>query len=318
MTLGFSLVVALAVGAAYVGYQGSQSIHENAQELVRKHLVASGRGAELELLIERESQALLDELVWILGLCTVLAIACAALTIGEINKAFAKLEWQSRELQRVSWHMLETHERIARRFSHEMHDELGQALTGLKSMVKRCTGEEFAGRRGEFVEVLDESLQSVRELSQMLRPVVLDDFGLDAALRWLAERFSQRTGIQVSYHSTVSRRLSGRMETHLFRIAQEALTNVSRHAEATRARVLLQEDEGSVRLEIEDNGKGVALGEEKPHPSLGMVGMRARARQLDGELTLERGDLGGLLVLVTAPAAEAGETKDEEDTDLIS
>jgi signal transduction histidine kinase len=317
MTLGFSLVVALAVGAAYVGYQGSQSIHENAQELVRKHLVASGRGAELELLIERESQALLDELVWILGLCTVLAIACAGLTIGVINRAFAKLEWQSKELQRVSWHMLESHERIARRFSHEMHDELGQALTGLKSMLKRSSGENFTERRAEFVEVLDESLQSVRELSQMLRPVVLDDFGLDAALRWLVERFSQRTGIPVSYHSTVSRRLSERLETHLFRITQEALTNIARHAEASRARVLLDEEENGIRLEIEDNGKGFA-GEENQHPSLGMVGMRARARQVDGELTLLRGELGGLLVQVTAPAAGPSERKDEEDTDLIS
>jgi signal transduction histidine kinase len=95
--------------------------------------------------------------------------------------------------------MLDSHEKIARRFSHEMHDELGQALAGLRGMLKRVAAAELEPMRADMIGVLDEVLTSVRELSQLLRPVILDDFGLDAGLRWLTERFRQRTQIGVDY-----------------------------------------------------------------------------------------------------------------------
>ncbi|MCX6590533.1 MAG: sensor histidine kinase [Acidobacteria bacterium] len=313
VVLGFALVVLLAVSAAVLGYRGSWSIHENAQELVREHLVQSGRGAELENRIEAESQELLDELVWMLGLCSILASACAGVTIWTINRSFRKMEWQAQELQRVSWHMIESNEKIARRFSHEMHDELGQSLTGLKSMLKRMPATEFDHERGQCVEVLEEALQNVRELSQLLRPVVLDDFGLDAALRWLVDRFSQRTGLAISYSSHLPGRLSGPLETQLFRIAQEALTNVARHSSAQQAVVQLVEDGKTVRLLIEDDGRGWTGVQDSHHPSLGMVGMRARARQVNGELTVQNRKEGGLRVEVRAPLALAADTTDEED-----
>lgn len=317
VVVGFGLVIVLAVGAAVLGYRGSFSIHENARELVREHLVKSGRGAELENRIERGSQELLDELVWMLGMCSILATACAALTIWTINRSFLKLEWQAQELQRVSWHMIESHEKIARRFSHEMHDELGQSLTGLKSMLKRVPAAEFDAQRGACVEVLDEALQSVRELSQLLRPVVLDDFGLDAGLRWLAERFSQRTGIEVTYHSYLPSRLSGPLETQLFRITQEALTNVGRHSGASHAFIKLAVSGRKVRLIVEDNGRGWKGSVNRQHPSLGMVGMRARARQVQGELTIENRETGGLRVIVGAPAALAADATDEQDSSAV-
>jgi len=301
LIVGFAMVVSLVVAAAYVGYQGSRSIHDNARELVRGHFVSSGRGAELEAAIETQSQDLLDELEVVLGVCLVLALATAGVTVWTTRRAFQRLEWQTEELGRVSWQMLQDQENTARRFSHELHDELGQSLTGLKSMLKRVSGEEFPSYRKECVEILETSLTNVRELSQLLRPVILDDFGLDAGLRWLTERFEERTKIEVKYSSDTGRRLDEEQETHLFRIAQEALTNVARHAEATEASIHLDTRGDSVKLTISDNGRGMAVPPVKAL-SLGMVGRRARARHVGGEFHVENRKSGGLRVEVTAPA----------------
>ena len=194
--IGFALVVGLVLLAAYLGYHGSNKIQDTAQDLIRENLVQSGRGAEIEALIVRETQELIDRLSWVLGLCFLLAASSAGLTIWIIQRAFAQLEWQTVELARVSWHMLDGHEKMARRFSHEMHDELGQSLSGLRRMLSRVGDSEFSFIRQECIGIVDEVLQNVRKLSQMLRPVILDDFGLDSGLRWLCERFTQRTRFQ--------------------------------------------------------------------------------------------------------------------------
>ncbi len=317
MFLGFGLVVLLVLAAAYVGYQGSLSIQHNAQELIRDHLVATGRGAALEAGIEEQSRSSLNELVWILGSCFLLAAGSAAMTIWIINRAFHRLEWQTEELHRVGWHMLESHEKIARRFSHEMHDELGQSLAGLKGMTKRMNGQEFEEHRAEYVEVLDDVLRNVRELAQLLRPVILDDFGLDAGLRWLAERFSQRTQIEVDYSSNFNSRLSERLETHLFRITQEALTNIARHSGATRASIRFEVDNKYVRLTIEDNGRGIEDQSQPGRTSMGMVGMRSRARQVGGELKVGNKETGGLRIQVEAPLRRAQDAQEQEDPRLV-
>ncbi len=308
LTLGFTLVVMLVVAAAFVGYQGSKSIHTNAQELVRGHFVSSGRGAELESRIESQSQELLDELEELLGICLLLALGCAGLTVWTTKRAFEKLAWQTLELDRVSWNMLQDQEVVARRFSHEMHDELGQSLTGLKSMMKRLDVKDYEARRAECVQVLDEVLEGVRELSQLLRPVILDDFGLDAGLRWLAARFTQRTGIEVVYQSLNTFRLSDELETHLFRIAQEALTNIARHSQAQKAWLSFNIVGLRVVLTIEDNGRGIPEGpRSQASSSIGMVGMRARARRIGGELITENRENGGLRLRVEAPVQKASE-----------
>ena len=302
MATGFGLMIMLLVTAAWVGYQGSQSITENAQTMVRDHLINSDRGAEVEAVIERQSKDLLDRLELVLGVCLLLAIGSAALTIWSTKQAFQNLRWHTEEISRLSMQMLEDQELVARRFSHEMHDELGQQLTGLKGILKRSTAAELDQRRQECLELLDESIASVRELSQLLRPVILDDFGLDAGLRWLADRFRERTRIDVEYKSNISGRLSDDLETHLFRIAQECLTNVARHSGATEAWVRLDVADKRVRMVVEDNGCGIPENDAKVRSSIGMVGMRARARYVDGELILSNRDEKGLRVEVLAPA----------------
>jgi signal transduction histidine kinase len=228
------------------------------------------------------------------------------------------MQWQTEELNRVSWHMLRDREEVARQFSHEMHDELGQLLTGLRGMMKRMNAAEFESRRGECVEALEEALTSVRELSQLLRPVILDDFGLQAGLRWLSERFTQRTQIPVEFTTNDESRMSDELETHLFRIAQEALTNIARHSHAGQAWIKLMVQDGIVSLTIEDDGRGLAADKLHRSSSLGMVGMRARARQVSGDLLVQNRESGGLRVQVQAPLRRMHDAGSPEDSSVVS
>jgi signal transduction histidine kinase len=135
----------------------------------------------------------------------------------------------------------------------------------------------------------------------------------------LCERFTQRTQIPVNYESNLTERLESSEETHLFRITQEALTNIARHAEATEAWVSLRANRGTVSLEISDNGRGlrpVVAG--AGNASLGIVGMRARARQLGGELTIENRKEGGLRIRVRVPLRQLEPDADEEDSSFVS
>lgn len=256
--------------------------------------------AEMEKRIELASVNLVDRTGFLLGLCLLLALLCAALTIQFTLKSLRQLEWQAEEINRVSWHLIQGQEDAARRFSHEMHDELGQSLTGLKAMLSAVTPTELSARRADCLNLLDEAIGNVRELSQLLRPVILDDFGLEAALRWLADRFQERTRLEVEFRANAPGRFADEIETHLFRITQEALTNVARHAGATRVWIQLEHQTDRLMLTIGDNGGGIQSN-GKRSPSLGLVGMRARAEQLGGSFNLYNKPAGGVLLQVIAP-----------------
>ena len=211
------------------------------------------------------------------------------------------MEQNTDKLNRVSWHMLQTQEEAARRFSHELHDELGQSLAAIRANLTFRSDGDSEQRRSDCVPLVDEAIANVRELSQLLRPVLLDDFGLEAGLRWLVEKFGQRTRIQVHFESSLETRLNGVTETHLFRITQECLTNVARHSSATQVSIRLRVQEGHVCLVIEDNGIGIANDDPRPMSSLGLVGMTARAQQCGGWVRLEPCDPSGLRVVVQVP-----------------
>ena len=315
--IGFAFVVGCVLLAAYLGYRGSDRIQETASALVRENLIQSERGAQLEAIIVQQTQELMDELAWVLGLCFLLAATTAGLTVWIIQSAFAKMEWQANELTHVSWHLIDGHEKMARRFAHEMHDELGQSLSGLRRILNRLPETGPGSVRQESIEIVDEVLESVRKLAQALRPVILDDLGLDSSLRWLCERFSQRTQIPVEYQSNLDRRFAEAEETHLFRITQEALTNIARHSGATQASVSLHLADKTIQLEIMDNGQGLQKASGEKNPSLGMVGMRARARQLDGELMVENRKEGGLRLRVEVPLQQVKPNAEQEDSSFI-
>jgi len=250
--------------------------------------------------IEAASRDLASNSRILLGACLVLALLCALITVAFARSAIRKMESQATELSRVSWHMLQSQESLARRFSHEMHDELGQSLAAVKANL---TSGDAPARRADCILLVDQAIANVRELAQLLHPVILDDFGLDAGLRWLTEGFAQRTGIHVAYASTFAGRLNDDVETHLFRISQEALTNVARHAGASRVKVELHAAEGALTLAIEDDGRGLRTPGPAGAmaPSLGMTGMRARAQEVGGTLRLAPVAPTGLRIEVSVP-----------------
>jgi signal transduction histidine kinase len=234
-------------------------------------------------------------------------------TVRATHQLFRKMAWQENELTRVSWQMLADQESIARRFSHELHDELGQTLAALRANL---TGAAAGSRTSDSISLTDDAILKVRQLSQLLRPTILDDFGLDAGLNWLCEGFMQRTGIEVDYSSTHHARLADETETHLFRIAQEALTNVARHSSATRVTVALSAGEGQIRLLIADNGHGMRSSENDV-PGFGMTGMRARARAAGGTFRADSPHGGGLAIDVRIPfpdgSRKEGAREDKEE-----
>lgn len=262
---------------------------------------SSARLATTERQIEAQSQELGDDAALLLGSSFILAAICALLTVGFTRKSLRRIRWQSDELNRVSWHMLQTQEQAARRFSHELHDELGQSLAAVRSNLTRGSTNDLDSLRTDCLHLVDESIANVRELSQLLRPVILDDFGLEAGLRWLAEGFAQRTRIKVDCDATCPGRFADETETHLFRIAQEALTNIARHAEAKRVTIQLALEDKNIRLSIVDDGKGLPADESEVPPSLGMVGMRARARQCGGELSVTPAQPTGVRIEAVVP-----------------
>jgi signal transduction histidine kinase len=247
---------------------------------------------------------LADDSSLMLIACFLLAIIFAAATVIIVRKGIQRIEWQRDELNRVSWHMLQTQEDTARRFSHEMHDELGQSLAAVRANLSEHNWMHEPRRR-ESMQLVDEAIANVRELSQLLRPVILDDFGLEAALRSIAERFGQRTRIDMKFACNFSERIESKTETHLFRIAQEALTNIARHSRATSVDISLTQSAKQLCLTIQDNGIGMPKVHEETSSSLGLIGMRARARECGGTLTHETIAPQGVKITVTVPYLQA-------------
>jgi signal transduction histidine kinase len=253
--------------------------------------------------IDRQSKVLEQESAILFGVCLVVALACAVVTVRIAARVFRQMESQTSELSRVSFRLLETQESTARRFSHELHDELGGSLTAIKSnLAALAQNPADRARIDDCIKLVEDSIHSVRELSQLLRPTILDDFGLDAGIRWLTDRFHERTGIEVAYRSEFEARLPDETETHLFRIVQEALTNVARHSKATKVEIHLRADAGQVLLTIHDNGKGIDHPRaDARHAGMGLNGMRARARSAGGELELKSQPGVGVTIEVRAP-----------------
>jgi signal transduction histidine kinase len=194
-----------------------------------------------------------------------------------------------------------------RRLARELHDETGQALTsillGLKPLEEALRDHVAHATVTELRELVVSTLQDVRRLAVELRPKALDDFGLVAALERLTQTFADQTGIAVDLQATLGdERLSTEVETALYRIVQEALTNVVKHARARRVSLVLQRTAGSVSAVIEDDGAGFdpsSLDDD----ALGLLGMRERLALLDGRLEIESRPGGGTTLRVVVPQA---------------
>jgi signal transduction histidine kinase len=192
-----------------------------------------------------------------------------------------------------------------RRLARELHDETGQALTsillGLRAVEEADGGPDVTKGVGDLRELVVATLQDVRRLAVQLRPKALDDFGLVAALERLAQTFSESSGIDVQLEAQLGEvRLPSEVETTLYRIVQEALTNVVKHAEASEVSILLVRRDGSATVVIEDDGRGFEPGSVRSD-SLGLEGMRERVELHDGRLTVETSPGAGTTLAVEVP-----------------
>ncbi len=263
--------------------------------------------------IEEITTAQLREDVTLLTSCLLLALLCAWTVLSTASKLHARITEHARELGKVSWHLMERQEILARRLSHELHDELGQSLTALKTNFARLPARDAVDPKWmeDCSQLLRDSIRSAHEISQLLRPTILDDFGLDSALRWLCERFEERNRIEVVYQSNCSGRLDLQSETHLFRIAQEALTNVAKHARATRVEMSLSREGNQLCFRVADNGVGFVPGGNGSSQQFGLTGMRARARSLGGAASIDSVPGHGTEVQVVFPWRETADEKED-------
>jgi len=191
------------------------------------------------------------------------------------------------------------------RLARELHDETGQALTSillkLKTFEDIGDAERLAEATSELREIVVATLQDVRRLAVELRPKALDDFGLVPAIERLVGTFREQTGIEVDLESRLgSDRLPREIETTLYRITQEALTNVVKHAQAKHVSIVLPRRDGSVAALIEDDGRGIS---EAGRDGLGLLGMRERIALVDGRLEVESSPGSGTTVSVEVPVA---------------
>jgi signal transduction histidine kinase len=261
----------------------------------------------------------------LLGIALAVALAGAILTVYTVNGMFRRLQWQALELAQLSSRTMSDQEQTARRFSHEMHDHFGQTLSALEAnIVAMQHSRAYQPERIEdCLALIKGAVDNVREMSQLLRPSILDDFGLNASLRWLADSFADRTGIRVQFESSFLGRLGDERETQLFRIAQEALTNVARHANATEVRIRLAVKGDQLQLTIADNGQGFVRTPgpgEQPRSvrdgGLGLLGMRARARAANGTLEVDSAPGSGVTIAVTVPLERSNHVA--KDPHLVS
>ncbi len=221
-------------------------------------------------------------------LLVLVAVGTLALVLGDERTALAQ---RTTQLEQLSALLLRAQEEERRRIARELHDEAGQTLTALKIQL------DLEGRTEASSRVAD-VLGRIRDVSELLRPRALDDLGLAPALRAHVEDFARRTRIEVALELEDSPGWPPEVALTLYRVAQEALTNVARHSGARRAWVRLVRRRDDCQLVVEDDGRGMQPGLQ---PNLGLLGMRERVNAVGGTLKLEPAAPGGLRVEATVP-----------------
>jgi PAS domain S-box len=211
--------------------------------------------------------------------------------IAELDESRQIVELRTLELQKLSAQVLNVQDVERRRIARELHDDLGQQLSLLRIVLSQ-------NKIGEADEIANSALSSVRNLSYLLHPPLLDETGLRAALDWFIDGVTKRSGIQIALTIRPQDfpRLTGETETAIFRVIQEALTNVVRHAQSASARVEIDKQTDAVVVRVRDYGKGLPadiLAGQKL--GVGIAGMRERIRQFGGELTVTRSEPGTLV-----------------------
>lgn len=227
----------------------------------------------------------------------------------ERSEAEKKIKRSREQLRNLSSHLQTVREEERIRIAREIHDDLGQALTALKMdlfwlMKKMPEAQELVLRKIESMSaIIDATIETVHRISTELRPGILDDIGLPAAIEWQVDEFQERINISAEIVANLDDEvnLNREQSTAIFRIFQEILTNVMRHAHATKVTVALEEKEGKIILMVEDNGRGISKKEISDTRAYGIIGMKERVRPWDGEVEIVGVPGKGTTVTVSIP-----------------
>jgi len=244
------------------------------------------------------------EVIQVAGETCILAVAT---DVTDRKRAEEEIHRSREELRALAARLQSVREDERTHISREIHDELGQTLTGLKLdlawLRQRLKDRaDLTERLQSVVGRIDGTIDAVRRIATELRPSVLDHLGLVAAVEWQAQEFEKLAGVAVRLSvSAATPTVNGATTTTIFRMLQETLTNVARHAEATRVEIALEVGDGAVLLRVADNGRGISEKELQSRRSLGLVGLRERAIACGGELVIEGRPGEGTVVSVRIP-----------------
>ncbi len=292
------------------------------RDMIRKgvqHYLATGSDAILKRLIEtkaihKDGHEFFVELAIIPVRESGKEFFCSFIQdITERKKAEEQLRDSHEQLRQLASHLQDVREEEQKRIAREVHDELGQQITGLKMDVawiwKKIAAlggiESIETRLKEMVELLDAAVKTIRKISSELRPGILDDMGLVAALEWQALEFQKRFQIPIEFKApSRQQELDAATATGLFRLFQESLTNIARHSGATHVAAEMVMSDNDVTLIISDNGKGFDTEAQQGKKTLGLLGMRERALMMNGKLVIESKPGAGTTVKIYVPIAE--------------
>jgi len=254
--------------------------------------------------------------VYVFVAAVLVMIALTSLYLIQSNRRlFDRLETLSSERRDLSRKLIAVQEEVLRSISRELHDEFGQILTAIGAMLTRAAKQNvpksFQEDVAEIREVAQSTLERVRSLSLALHPSILDEGGLEQAIDWYIPVFQRQTGIAVDYRKTGrSPVIADAVAIHVYRVLQEALNNVAKHAHTDRAWVRVTFSPRELRVEVEDRGAGLPA-DGQARRGIGMVAMRERAELLRGSIEFTRPHEGGTLVRLTVPLMEAAQAAEE-------
>ncbi len=231
--------------------------------------------------------------------------------VTEIKKAEERLQKSYEEIRQLAAHLQNIREEERTNMAREIHDELGQQLTGLNMYISwlnkkiQPQEEEIKNKFTNTLELIEDTINSVREISTKLRPSMLDDLGLVAAMEWQSHEFEKRSGIKTEFiNLTNNCQVPVSLSTGLFRIFQESLTNVARHAAANKIISSLEIKNNIIKLTIADNGKGFVMDEIGSKKTLGLFGMKQRTMVMGGSYEITTSPGNGTIVSITVPLLE--------------
>jgi PAS domain S-box-containing protein len=287
--------------------------HPKLDALLRRASQKNCRG-EIRLQSKRDAPLSVHLSLSPLRLDSARAVCLIASDLSEIKRAEQELRASSEQLRNLAAHLQTIREEERARISREVHDELGQSLTAVKMDLAWLAGRlpksngQMLKRIHSTGQLADSIIHSIRRISTELRPAVLD-LGLAAAVEWQVQEFQARSGIQCTVRLLTKEEVASNGSTAMFRIFQETLTNVARHAKATRTEVVLQKQQDRLVLLIRDNGRGFDLTDPSFSKSLGLLGMRERAAILGGSVNISSTPGKGTTVTAWIPIVSPAESR---------